>query len=435
MLVSLIPTVAFAKGGELSFADSVWLILRDDIGRERYIIDNKDDTLSLDDLEISVFVHEGKRDYLGKDKYDLHIGFAEGVDEKTGKPVFRDVQAPYGLDSDPNGRERGWVVFNVYAEAKEGSGFTGATDIFEFVIIDKHSLDGEAADVNFGEIFRRETSPSQRAFFSVPRNRQRNPIVYDASGAQLDPSKYILTYFERGNDVQLSGMPSQLGEYTVRIEGLEPCYGVSYTDFDIIDSPELYALVRGSDRRYYESNTIFVNSTGSVDIRFAAHGHNEVLLVGWLADDLRKAGFDESPEPVFFDGDNNAYTRISADNLPAGAEGDLVYNWYRLDDVFYNGSYHWDEAVPMWSGLVRIEVAPESYDYLLGDADGDGEITVTDVTVVQRACAGEFGSYEATYIHGDADQSGDIDVVDATFIQRWIADLPTACDILRPMQY
>ena len=65
--------------------------------------------------------------------------------------------------------------------------------------------------------------------------------------------------------------------------------------------------------------------------------------------------------------------------------------------------------------------APETY--LLGDADGDEDVSSVDSTVIQRVIA-EFNVPidEATLLQGDVDGSGELEVVDATLIQRWLAD-------------
>ena len=61
--------------------------------------------------------------------------------------------------------------------------------------------------------------------------------------------------------------------------------------------------------------------------------------------------------------------------------------------------------------------------YLLGDADGDEDISIIDATRIQRYLAevpvgGTF--YEKA---ADIDGSGEIEITDATFIQRWLADI------------
>ena len=59
---------------------------------------------------------------------------------------------------------------------------------------------------------------------------------------------------------------------------------------------------------------------------------------------------------------------------------------------------------------------------LLGDADGDGKVTVIDATAIQRNCAQiSVSSFDKQA--ADIDESGVISVSDATYIQRWLANI------------
>ena len=62
--------------------------------------------------------------------------------------------------------------------------------------------------------------------------------------------------------------------------------------------------------------------------------------------------------------------------------------------------------------------------FILGDADGDGKVTILDATTIQRHLA----SLPTTAYHetqGDADEDGKVTILDATAIQRHLASLPT----------
>ena len=60
----------------------------------------------------------------------------------------------------------------------------------------------------------------------------------------------------------------------------------------------------------------------------------------------------------------------------------------------------------------------------LGDADGDGEITPVDATLVQRFDANmKISVDEATLMCADVDGSGELDVVDSTLTQRYLANI------------
>ena len=59
-----------------------------------------------------------------------------------------------------------------------------------------------------------------------------------------------------------------------------------------------------------------------------------------------------------------------------------------------------------------------------GDADGDGQITVMDVTEVQHLLSSmNTKSDEATLMFADVDKNGVLEVIDATFILRYLAGI------------
>lgn len=62
---------------------------------------------------------------------------------------------------------------------------------------------------------------------------------------------------------------------------------------------------------------------------------------------------------------------------------------------------------------------------MLGDADCDGKVTISDVTCIQMKIAElpiQSGFSEQA---ADIDGSGVIDITDATIIQQWLADIVT----------
>ena len=109
---------------------------------------------------------------------------------------------------------------------------------------------------------------------------------------------------------------------------------------------------------------------------------------------------------------------VKRDEFIPIADG-MMYHIMAFDDSAYEG---FDEALAVmavqWSDpddnvLIR----------LLGDTDGDKEITILDATYIQRSLAGlkDRGVYDETV--ADFDKSGDITILDATAIQRFLAGL------------
>ena len=70
--------------------------------------------------------------------------------------------------------------------------------------------------------------------------------------------------------------------------------------------------------------------------------------------------------------------------------------------------------------------APYEVTFMLGDADGDGIITIMDATKIQRLLAELIEDPDGMIaLRGDCNGGG-LDILDATKVQRWLADLEVA---------
>lgn len=70
---------------------------------------------------------------------------------------------------------------------------------------------------------------------------------------------------------------------------------------------------------------------------------------------------------------------------------------------------------------------------LLGDVDGDGEVTVNDATYIQRALADISIPFELDEKLADADEDNSLTILDVTIIQEWISGLPSNQNIGQPI--
>ena len=81
-----------------------------------------------------------------------------------------------------------------------------------------------------------------------------------------------------------------------------------------------------------------------------------------------------------------------------------------------------------------VMIAPHAESsLLLGDADGDSEICITDATTIQRDVAKLFEINDGRLRSADVDSDGIITIMDATIIQRWLVHFSVAYPIGEPM--
>ena len=70
---------------------------------------------------------------------------------------------------------------------------------------------------------------------------------------------------------------------------------------------------------------------------------------------------------------------------------------------------------------------------LLGDVDGDGEVTIIDATYIQRYLASIPLGFDFDEDVADTDDDGEVSILDATFIQRWLVSLSSNESIGKPV--
>lgn len=109
----------------------------------------------------------------------------------------------------------------------------------------------------------------------------------------------------------------------------------------------------------------------------------------------------------------------------------ILKDGYTLDSVTASGAYknlkdtgtENTYRITKVTGAVTITVTTttsESSSYILGDADGDGEVTILDATAIQRYLAelsvSDSFNYKAACVSGE-----ELSILDATYIQRYLA--------------
>ena len=146
----------------------------------------------------------------------------------------------------------------------------------------------------------------------------------------------------------------------------------------------------------------------------------------WGFDLLRSSDGGESFEVITRDGFGDKY------NYGCSAFLETEEGLYLgTCNPFYGGQLyliHEDTDLPVSEDPTESE-DPDEPDkpacrpwYMLGDADGDGEITILDATVIQRYLAGVINEDIIDSIAGNVSQNG-ISILDATYIQRYLASM------------
>ena len=121
----------------------------------------------------------------------------------------------------------------------------------------------------------------------------------------------------------------------------------------------------------------------------------------------------------------------------------VLKDGYTLNDVSATGAYKnlktmGDNTyrITKVTGALTISVTTEKSEtlsYLLGDADGDGEVNIIDATWIQRALAGIEVPNAFNETAADVDGDGDMTIIDVTCIQRYLAGIEVPYAIGEPV--
>lgn len=154
-------------------------------------------------------------------------------------------------------------------------------------------------------------------------------------------------------------------------------------------------------------------------------------------------GIGEIPEQCFYG--CSTLTEISLPDsvtvigIRAFGECDSIRYLYLSDNVISIGSnaFEGDEdlIIRCSSGSYAAQYAQENnikaeypYAYLIGDADGNEDVSVNDVTIIQRYLAHLLHEYDEVLINlrGNVNIDDELDTIDVTLIQRFLAHMDTA---------
>ncbi|MBQ3265478.1 MAG: hypothetical protein IJH07_06845 [Ruminococcus sp.] len=119
---------------------------------------------------------------------------------------------------------------------------------------------------------------------------------------------------------------------------------------------------------------------------------------------------------IFYDTANWYDRNMSVTN------NNVSYNYFNLD---YVGSTAPEPTQPPEPTQAPEPTEPptEPQKPLLGDVDGDGDVTIIDATLIQRHLAGITIPFEFNETVADVDKDGSATIIDVTVLQRWLAGI------------
>ena len=135
-------------------------------------------------------------------------------------------------------------------------------------------------------------------------------------------------------------------------------------------------------------------------------------------------------EPLYYSADDTIADSYSLNASCAVTKDGVYYIRLLMRETVFSGYELY--LLPASAGAYEnpFEDKPDG---ILGDADGDGEVTIIDATAIQR----QLASLPVTAFNqtaADADGDGEVTILDATEIQRHLVNLPANGNIGKPLQ-
>lgn len=173
-----------------------------------YNVDGKNETKSLEDLNITVLDETG--DTIDSGEYDLVIEHTY-YDETQDREVATPVEEPFSIqDGD---KDQGFSEYRAIATAKQGSNASGETEA-NFIIMDKYCLNYVCPDISFENYSNMSGWRMRNRYWFTP-GTDIAPTVKDCTGTELRVgTDYNVTYYYR------SGKPEDLDNHNVGLENI-----------------------------------------------------------------------------------------------------------------------------------------------------------------------------------------------------------------------
>ncbi|MBQ3265834.1 MAG: hypothetical protein IJH07_08690 [Ruminococcus sp.] len=182
-----------------------------------------------------------------------------------------------------------------------------------------------------------------------------------------------------------------------------------------------------------EHSDDYYSGENDADKQVAADAKKDALTQSY------KASYNEEPAPSengtpysqdYLEGYHSRYREFYDDYYQTYTDYFKELNLYHFATLFVNREAILRQHYPQtnWA-LVKAMDSNYNKGIILGDADGDGTVSILDATYIQRRLANlsvpdTFNEKAACVDGGET-----LDITDATFIQRWLASIPVPYQI------
>ena len=264
-------------------------------------------------------------------------------------------------------------------------------------------------DVDYKELIYKNTTKTANVFTAI-----EDEYLYQISSMVCKPMSTVkYQVYKDVTDTPESGTLIESGEVFKQFSGYQR---IDLSEVTFLPKDTKYSVVitqeaKNEDDDNYTPVTVSVcenyNAAKGAKLHSVINPGESFINYGEGWKDF--STMKEDAEKVFFDRETSNYSpSLIQKTYPNGAKDFQVDNF------------------PIKAFLIPASTVTE---YMLGDADLDDDVDITDATYIQRHDAGIITLSEKALLAADVDEDDDVSVLDATKIQRWLNEMPAPANI------
>lgn len=253
-----------------------------------------------------------------------------------------------------------------------------------------------------------------------------NDWQYDGDNLSWDGEKYVSEVFP-GESITVTGISFALDEYDSTVMRLTLDYGDRYACDESTVSVNVY-ITESYKGRTAKSVTL-LQKPGTVFERRYTYGDNAQCIPLHMDGAQVRVDYENGDSELLTfgkdcvvvsqkDGMTTAYS-FGNSHLKAFVRFDSTMKDYDVSvRIVSSEGYVYSRSVYEEMGEIRFTAR---HIHKSGDIDGDGSVTISDVTAIQRYLAEMQSFYEEERMVADTNADGVIDISDATYLQMYLA--------------